>query len=249
MPEGLSPIEVGKELHEHTKEPHEHAAPTAATAIRASCRSARRCCSRRPVDPQLRLVDLHRLVHRVHVERSPEAGGRRAALPAGVQGRIRRLDGHRPVPQPASRGWAHLHAPVQARRPGQGRRAGPRGRTGGGGGNHAAVVGDDYVRITVFLAAVLFLVGIGSTFKLPTVRYVLIVVGAVLLVLATVLILWCCGAANAGREGSRSARPWSSRRDPGCRVPRRVPAAPLPSAPRREWAFGGGCRAPWPAWS
>src|SRR5512132_151234 len=56
-------------------------------------------------------------------------------------------------------------------------------------GNHAAVVGDDYVRITVFLAAVLFLVGIGSTFKLPTVRYVLIVVGAVLLVLATVLIL------------------------------------------------------------
>jgi hypothetical protein len=116
-------------------------------------------------------------------------------------------------------------------------------------GNHAAVVGDDYVRITVFLAAVLFLVGIGSTFKLPTVRYVLIVVGAVLLVLATVLILWCCGAANAGREGSRSARPWSSRRDPGCRVPWRVPAAPLPSAPRREWAFGGGCRAPWPAWS
>ena len=56
-------------------------------------------------------------------------------------------------------------------------------------GNHAAVVGDEYVRITVFLAAVLFLVGIGSTFKLPTVRYVLIVVGAVLLVLATVLIL------------------------------------------------------------
>jgi len=23
MPEGLSPIEVGRELHEHTKEPHE----------------------------------------------------------------------------------------------------------------------------------------------------------------------------------------------------------------------------------
>ena len=56
-------------------------------------------------------------------------------------------------------------------------------------GNHAAVVGDEYVRITVFLAAVLFLVGIGSTFKLPTVRYVLIGVGAVLLVLATAMIL------------------------------------------------------------
>jgi hypothetical protein len=56
-------------------------------------------------------------------------------------------------------------------------------------GNHAAVVGDDYIRMTVFLAAVLFLVGIGSTFKLPTVRYVLICVGAVLLLLATALIL------------------------------------------------------------
>jgi hypothetical protein len=29
-------------------------------------------------------------------------------------------------------------------------------------GHHAGVVGDDYIRITVFLAAVLFLVGIGS---------------------------------------------------------------------------------------
>jgi hypothetical protein len=56
-------------------------------------------------------------------------------------------------------------------------------------GNHAGEVGDDYVRITVFLAAVLFLVGIGSTFKLHTIRYALITVGAVLLILATVLIL------------------------------------------------------------
>jgi hypothetical protein len=56
-------------------------------------------------------------------------------------------------------------------------------------GHHAGVVGDDYIRITVFLAAVLFLVGIGSTFKLHTVRYVLIAVGSLLLVLATVLIL------------------------------------------------------------
>jgi len=56
-------------------------------------------------------------------------------------------------------------------------------------GDHAAVVGDDYIRITVFLAAVLFLVGIGSTFKLHMIRYALITVGAVLLILATVLIL------------------------------------------------------------
>jgi hypothetical protein len=56
-------------------------------------------------------------------------------------------------------------------------------------GNHAGEVGDDYIRITVFLAAVLFLVGIGSTFKLHTIRYVLITIGSLLLLLATVLIL------------------------------------------------------------
>ena len=50
-------------------------------------------------------------------------------------------------------------------------------------------MGDDYIRITVFLAAVLFLVGIGSTFKLHTVRYALIAIGSLLLMLATVLLL------------------------------------------------------------
>ena len=41
----------------------------------------------------------------------------------------------------------------------------------------------------VFLAAVLFLVGIGSTFKLRTIRYALITIGSILLLLAIVLIL------------------------------------------------------------
>jgi hypothetical protein len=56
-------------------------------------------------------------------------------------------------------------------------------------GNHAGTTGDDYVRITVFLAAVLFMVGIGSTFKLYNVRYALITFGSVLLILAAILIL------------------------------------------------------------
>jgi hypothetical protein len=56
-------------------------------------------------------------------------------------------------------------------------------------GDRAGRVGDDYIRITVFLAAILFLVGIGSTFKLHTIRYALITVGALLLVLATVLLV------------------------------------------------------------
>jgi hypothetical protein len=56
-------------------------------------------------------------------------------------------------------------------------------------GSHDGLVGDDYVRITVFLAAVLFLVGIGSSFKLNGVRYALIAFGSVLLILSVVLIL------------------------------------------------------------
>ncbi len=41
----------------------------------------------------------------------------------------------------------------------------------------------------MFLAAVLFLVGIGSSFKLHGVRYALIAFGSVLLILSIVLIL------------------------------------------------------------
>jgi hypothetical protein len=54
--------------------------------------------------------------------------------------------------------------------------------------NHAGTVGDDYVRITVFLAAVLFLVGIGSSFKLYGIRYALIVFGTTLLIVSIILL-------------------------------------------------------------
>ena len=56
-------------------------------------------------------------------------------------------------------------------------------------GNNDGAVSDDYIRITVFLAAVLFLVGIGSTFKLHQIRYALITFGTALLILAVVLLL------------------------------------------------------------
>jgi hypothetical protein len=56
-------------------------------------------------------------------------------------------------------------------------------------GSTDGLVGDNYVRITVFLAAVLFLVGIGSTFKLYGVRYALITFGSIMLILSIVLIL------------------------------------------------------------
>ncbi len=56
-------------------------------------------------------------------------------------------------------------------------------------GNQAGLTSDDYVRITVLLAVVLFLAGIGSSFKLKGVRYALITFGSVLLVLSVALIL------------------------------------------------------------
>jgi hypothetical protein len=53
-------------------------------------------------------------------------------------------------------------------------------------GASAGETSDKYVRITVFLASVLFLVGISTQFRLRGVRYALVVLGAVLLVFALV---------------------------------------------------------------
>ena len=56
-------------------------------------------------------------------------------------------------------------------------------------GHEAAETADNYVRTTVILASVLFLVGISTQFPLRGVRYGLLAVGAGLLVFAVVLIL------------------------------------------------------------
>jgi hypothetical protein len=56
-------------------------------------------------------------------------------------------------------------------------------------GQHAAVTGDKYIRVTVILATILFLVGISSHFPLTGIRIGLVVVGAALLVFAAVEIL------------------------------------------------------------
>lgn len=53
-------------------------------------------------------------------------------------------------------------------------------------GEAAASTADKYVRLTVLLAAVLFLVGIGSRFPLSQARYVLVGVAGVLLVISVV---------------------------------------------------------------
>jgi len=55
-------------------------------------------------------------------------------------------------------------------------------------GEHDAHVGDDYVRVTVILASVLFLVGISSHFNLRNVRLGLIAVAVALLLIGAVEI-------------------------------------------------------------
>jgi hypothetical protein len=56
-------------------------------------------------------------------------------------------------------------------------------------GQHAASTSDKYIRVTVILASVLFLVGISSHFPLRGVRYGLVALGAGLLILAAIEIL------------------------------------------------------------
>jgi hypothetical protein len=56
-------------------------------------------------------------------------------------------------------------------------------------GQHAAVTGDKYIRVTVVLATVLFIVGISSHFPLRSIRIGLVCLGAALLIFAAIEIL------------------------------------------------------------
>lgn len=56
-------------------------------------------------------------------------------------------------------------------------------------GQHAGITGDKFIRVTVILASILFLVGIGSQFPFVAVRIGLVAVGAALLVFAAVSLL------------------------------------------------------------
>jgi hypothetical protein len=56
-------------------------------------------------------------------------------------------------------------------------------------GEHAASTADNYVRTTVFLASVLFLVGIAGHFRVRAARVGLISVGAAILILSVILVI------------------------------------------------------------
>ena len=56
-------------------------------------------------------------------------------------------------------------------------------------GSHSAVTADDYVRITVLLASVLFIVGISGQFRIRRARHGLVVVGGAILAYSVVLLI------------------------------------------------------------
>ena len=229
MPEGLSPIEVGKKAHEHTQEPHQPAASAAAnrhsrlvqigealllSLVTIAAAWSGYAAAKWGTESRLELAQaatLRNLATRADLAalstRNFDSSTFTAWFTAFTlddpQKQAVAERRFRPEFKVAFDAWMATD-PFRNPRAPPGPSYMPQYRladqakaealdreavAASAAGNHAAVVGDDYIRITVFLAAVLFLVGIGSTFKLHTIRYALITVGAVLLILATVLIL------------------------------------------------------------
>jgi hypothetical protein len=229
MPEGLSPIEVGKKAHEHTQEPHQPAASAAAdrhsrlvqigealllSLVTIAAAWSGYAAAKWGTESRLELAQaatLRNLATRADLAalstRNFDSSTFTAWFTAFTlddpQKQAIAERRFRPEFKVAFDAWMATD-PFRNPRAPPGPSYMPQYRladqakaealdreavAASAAGNHAAVVGDDYIRITVFLAAVLFLVGIGSTFKLHTIRYALITVGAVLLILATVLIL------------------------------------------------------------
>jgi hypothetical protein len=229
MPEGLSPIEVGKELHEHTKPPHEHASSADGnrhsrtvqigealllSLVTIAAAWSGYAAAKWGTDSRLQIAQaatLRNLATRADLAALSTRNFDSSTFntwfaaytsnnPKGQAVAERRF---RPEFKVAFDAWMAtdpLHNPKappgptympqykladQAKAEALDREAEAKSASG----NHAGLVGDDYIRITVFLAAVLFLVGIGSTFKLHTIRYALITIGSLLLILAVVMIV------------------------------------------------------------
>jgi hypothetical protein len=228
MPEGLSPIEAGKQLHEHNKEPPEPAPPPGRdrharivqtgealllSLVTIAAAWSGYAAAKWGTESRIELArsaTLRNLASRADLtalstrnfdsstfnawftaftldDRQKQAIAARRFRPefrVAFDAWMATDPLHNPHAPPGPTYMPEYRLADQAKADTLDREA----EAASAAGDQAAVVGDEYIRITVFLAAVLFLVGIGSTFKLPTVRYVLICVGAVLLILATVLI-------------------------------------------------------------
>jgi hypothetical protein len=226
MPEGLSPIEVGRELHEHTKEPHHPeggnrhsrtvqigealllslvtiaAAWSGYAAAKWGTESRIELAQAATLRNLATRADLSALSTRnfdsstfnawftayTLDDAKKEAVAKRRFRPEyklAFDAWIATDPFNNPNAPPGPSYMPEYKLAEQAKADALDREAAATSAAG----NHAGEVGDDYIRITVFLAAVLFLVGIGSTFKLHTIRYALIGIGSLLLILATVLLL------------------------------------------------------------
>jgi hypothetical protein len=227
MPEGLSPIEVGKQAHEHTKEPHQPAGGSSRhsrtvqigealllSLVTIAAAWSGYAAAKWGTESRLELAQgatLRNLATRADLAalstRNFDSSTFNAWFTAFTLGDPKKQAiaerRFRPEYKVAFDAWMALD-PFRNPRAPPGPSYMPQYRLAdqakadaldreavatSAAGSHAGEVGDDYIRITVFLAAVLFLVGIGSTFKLHTIRYALIGVGSLLLVLATVQIL------------------------------------------------------------
>jgi hypothetical protein len=229
MPEGLSPIEVGKQLHEHTSQTHEHDASAAGnrhsrtvqigealllSLVTIAAAWSGYAAAKWGTESRLELAQaatLRNLATRADLSalstRNFDSSTFNAWFTAFTlddpQKQAIAERRFRPEFKVAFDAWMATD-PFRNPRAPPGPTYMPQYRladqakadtldreavAASAAGNHAGEVGDDYIRITVFLAAVLFLVGIGSTFRLHTIRYALISIGSLLLILATVLIL------------------------------------------------------------
>jgi hypothetical protein len=225
MPEGLSPIEVGKQLHEHTNQPHQRAASRHSRTVQIgealllslvtiAAAWSGYAAAKWGTESRIELAHsatLRNLATRADLaalstrnfdsstftawftaytldDPQKQAVAERRFRPefrVAFDAWMATDPFHNPRAAPGPTYMPQYRLADQAKADALDREA----EAAAAAGNHAAVVGDEYVRITVFLAAVLFLVGIGSTFKLHTIRYALITIGSLLLILATVLIL------------------------------------------------------------
>ena len=141
-------------------------------------------------DPHARLGVLQRLVRGVHDGQCQRRASRREAPAGGLSPGVLRLAGHRSGAQSARlrRARPTCRSTSFPRKPR--RRSTTRRRTHSfARGSEAGATGDEYVRDTVFLATVLFLVGISGHFPLRQARYGLIGVGALILVFAVIQVL------------------------------------------------------------
>lgn len=95
---------------------------------------------------------------------------------------------HEPRDEPECPSGPDLHAPI--RQPGLAKAKALDGHAEKAfdSGETAGERSDDYIRTTVFLASVLFLVGISTGFPLRGARYALVGLGAVMLVISVVLL-------------------------------------------------------------